>query len=475
MSADRPGARSHGPRRRPPDPARSAALAVLTGVRRDDAYANLALAEVLASRGLSGRDAAFATELTAGTLRRRGTWDAVLAACVDRPLGKVQADVLDVLRLGVHQLLAMRVPDHAAISTSVDLVAGSVGRGPTGFVNAVLRRVAARELDDWLADLVGGSTSDAGLAVRHSHPEWVVGLLRGALGSRGTELEVLLAADNDPAAVTLVARPGLASPEELTGTAGRWSPYAVVSGGGDPGADPAVREGRAGVQDEGSQLVALALASAALSGRDARWLDVCAGPGGKAALLAALADQAGAVLVAGERQHHRARLVRRAVSLSSSALVVTADGTRGPWREASFDRVLVDAPCTGLGALRRRPEARWRRRPEDLDALVPLQRRLLDRAVAAVRPGGVVLYATCSPVLAETEGVVEAVLAGRGDVVVEPLGDLSMAARALVPDWEPVPAREPVPDCEGPLPGTVQLWPHRHGTDAMFMALLRRR
>jgi 16S rRNA (cytosine967-C5)-methyltransferase len=138
--------------------------------------------------------------------------------------------------------------------------------------------------------------------------------------------------------------------------------------------------------------------------------------------------------------------------------VVTADGTRPAWPAGTFDRVLVDAPCTGLGALRRRPEARWRRQPSDLETLVALQRALLEAALDSTRPGGVVLYATCSPVLAETSGVVEAVLASRHDAS---LGD----ATALLPG---------VPDCAGPLPGTFQLWPHRHGTDAMFGALLRR-
>jgi 16S rRNA (cytosine967-C5)-methyltransferase len=221
----------------------------------------------------------------------------------------------------------------------------------------------------------------------------------------------------------------------------------------------AVADGRAGVQDEGSQLVALALASAPLEGRDLRWLDLCAGPGGKAALLAALAAERGAGLLANERQPHRAGLVRRALAGADGVLgIVVADGTRPAWPSASFDRVLVDAPCTGLGALRRRPEARWRRQPADLDALVPLQQSLLSAALDSVRPGGVVLYATCSPVLAETAEVVSAVVASRDDAVLQD-------ATALLPG---------VPDCAGPLPGTFQLWPHRHATDAMFGALLRR-
>jgi 16S rRNA (cytosine967-C5)-methyltransferase len=209
------------------------------------------------------------------------------------------------------------------------------------------------------------------------------------------------------------------------------------------------------VQDEGSQLVAVALAAAQLEGRDERWLDLCAGPGGKAALLASLAEERGARLVANEVQPHRADLVRRALSGAEGVEEVTAyDGRRPPWEAGWFDRVLVDAPCSGLGALRRRPEARWRRQHSDLADLVPLQRDLLASALDLVRPGGVVLYATCSPVIAETAEVVDHVLASRAA------------------ELEPVALT--VPDATGPMPGTIQLWPHRHATDAMFMAQLRR-
>jgi 16S rRNA (cytosine967-C5)-methyltransferase len=221
-----------------------------------------------------------------------------------------------------------------------------------------------------------------------------------------------------------------------------------------------VAERRAGVQDEGSQLVAEALADAPLQGPDRRWLDLCAGPGGKSALLAALAGPRGARLLASERLAHRAALVAVATSRAGDGLlgVLSADGTRPAWRARSFDRVLVDAPCTGLGALRRRPEARWRRAPADVEPLVMLQRSLLAASVDSVRRGGVVAYVTCSPVLAETRDVVSAVLAERDDVLLQ----------------DAAPLFERLPDSAGPMPGTVQLWPHRHGTDAMFLALLRR-
>ena len=444
------------------DAARTAALEVLRAVRSADAYTNLALPTALKRHALTGRDAAFATELASGTVRRQGLYDAVLAACVDRPLAKVQARVLDALRLGTHQLLAMRVPAHAAISTTVALVRSDVGPGAAGFANAVLRRVSEHDLDGWVARVAPDAVDDrfGHLSVAYAHPRWVVEELARALGDTDHELEALLAADNEAPGVTLVARPGRSTRDELPGEPTRWSPYGVHLASGDPGAVDAVREGRAGVQDEGSQLVALALAGAPIDGLDQRWLDLCAGPGGKAALLAALSASRGAGLVANERQPHRTELVRRALDGSPGVLgIVTADGTAPPWDSGTFDRVLVDAPCTGLGALRRRAEARWRRQPADLIGLVPLQKALLISALESVRPGGVVLYATCSPVLAETSEVVSAVLASRPDAALDD-------AVALLPD---------VPDCAGPLPGTFQLWPHRHGTDGMFGALLRRR
>lgn len=427
------------------DSARLAAYDVLKSVRLDDAYANLSLPLLLAEHRLTGRDAAFTTELVSGTIRWQGTYDAIIDVCLTKP--RLEAKVRDALRLGVHQLLAMRVPDHAAISTSVDLVRARVGVGPTGLVNAVLRKVAAHDLDAWIRRVAPDPTQDpSGFAsVAHSHPRWVVEALGEALGTLD-ELPALLAADNAAPRVMLVALPGHATVEELVdagGVRGTLSPYAVELTGGDPSAIPAVADGRAGVQDEGSQLVALELAGADLFGRDERWLDVCAGPGGKAALLASLAVQRGARLLANERQQHRSRLVKRGTRATSSGIVgvVTGDGTRPPWRAETFDRVLVDAPCSGLGALRRRPESRWRRTPADLDMLVPLQTQLLGAAIAATRPGGVVVYATCSPVLAETTGVVQSVLGRRTDAVLE---------------------------------RSRQLWPHRDGTDAMFIATIRR-
>ncbi|TSB21260.1 RsmB/NOP family class I SAM-dependent RNA methyltransferase [Streptomyces benahoarensis] len=474
--SQQPRRRPSKPYRRPQkDPVRILAFEALRAVDERDAYANLVLPPLLRKAretpDFDSRDAALATELVYGTLRRQGTYDAIVAQCVDRPLREVDPPVLDVLTLGAHQLLGTRIPTHAAVSASVELARVVLGDGRAKFVNAVLRKVAAHDMDTWLERIAPAYDENAEehLGLVHAHPRWIVSALWDALGGGRAGIEDLLEADNERPEVTLVARPGRSTAGELLtavgedrGLPGRWSPYAVrLAEGGEPGALDAVREGRAGVQDEGSQLVALALANAPVEGDDRRWLDGCAGPGGKAALLAALAAERGAALLASEKQPHRAGLVARALDGNPGPYaVIAADGTRPAWRPGSFDRVLVDVPCTGLGALRRRPEARWRRRPEDLDGFAPLQRELLRQALAAVRIGGVVGYATCSPHLAETRAVVDDVLKGRGGV---PADAEWIDARPLMSG---VPALGEGPD--------VQLWPHLHGTDAMYLALLRR-
>ncbi|HQY32669.1 transcription antitermination factor NusB [Actinotalea sp.] len=469
-----------GERRSSGDPARTAAFDVLREVADSAAYANLALPPLLRHRGITGRDAAFATELAYGTLRLRGRYDAVIALAARRPVAELDPPLLDVLRLGVHQVLGMRVPAHAAVSETVALARARVGAGPAQLVNAVLRRVTEADLDTWLARIAEAAPDDIErLAVTQSHPAWIVRAMRQALVADGRapeELAALLEADNDAPAVTLVARPGLADRAAVLranrgSTPGRWTPTAVILQGGDPGAVPGLREGAVAVQDEGSQLVALALAAvpvtplpAADGGPPERetWLDLCAGPGGKTGLLGAVAAGRGAHVVANELAPHRALLVERAVvGLPDGVVQVRcADGrTVGTDEPGRYDRVLVDAPCTGLGALRRRPESRWRRVAADLGPLGDTQRALLTAALDATRPGGVVAYVTCSPHPAETELVVKDVLKRRDDVV---RLDAREAVRSVAGDIE-----------LGPGPG-VQLWPHVHGTDAMHLTLLRR-
>ncbi len=424
-------------RRRRPDKPRLLAHRILGAVTQRDAYANLETARVLAEARPEARDAAFVTELVAGTCRLLGTYDRILAAASGRD--SFDPALADALRLGAHQLLSMRVGHHAAINTTVDLAAATVGEKVAGLTNAVLRKVAARDLDAWVEHLSQNEDALGRLALRTHHPRWIAQAYFDLLGD---EAELALAANNVPPVPTLVVRPGLAEVAELDGEPTTRSPYGARRPG-NPADLAAVREGRAGVQDEGSQLVALALANA--DAPVGPWLDLCAGPGGKAALLAGLAIQNAATLLASELQPHRAELVAQALRAYDGPhrpAVIAADGTRPAWASGSFAKVMADVPCTGLGALRRRPEARWRRTPEHLAQLVPLQRALLTSALDSAVPGGVVAYVTCSPHREETTGVVDAVVATRDDV-------------------------ERI--------STTQLWPHRDGTDAMFCALMRRR
>lgn len=450
------------------DAPRRVAYDLQRAVSQDGAYANLALPRLLAQRRLSGRDAAFATELGYGTARAAGTLDEIVAACADRPVAKIDQPVRDLLRLGAYQLLRTRVPAHAAVASTVELARSTGNSRSSGFLNAVLRKVAADDWTGWVDRLSVDATPIRVLALRYAHPEWIVRAFADALGDvadpagdRGgedlAETERALAADDERPHTHLVVYPGRASRDEVIavsgGDPGSWSPYAIHLRGGDPGELSAIIGGDASVQDEGSQLTAIALANAPLAGRDERWLDLCAGPGGKAALLAALAQRRGARLTANEVRKHRADLVAHATRHWPVTLLVEdartlqpPDGADGP---AGYDRILLDAPCSGLGALRRRPEARWRRGPDDIAELVALQRELVAAALRLVRPGGLVAYVTCSPHRAESVEVVE---------------DLDLV------DARPLFAG--VPDL-GPGP-TVQLWPHRHGTDAMFFALIRR-
>jgi 16S rRNA (cytosine967-C5)-methyltransferase len=437
------------------DPPRQAAYDVVRAVDVDDAYANLVLPRLLRERDLGGRDAAFATELGYGTLRWQGVLDSVIEACAQRPVTALDNEVRAVLRTGCYQLLHMRVPAHAAVHASAQLARAVAGERPVGFVNAVLRAVSGTTWPQWV-DRLAPPDPVGRLAFRHGYPRWVAQAWRDALGDDAGELEAALSVDRPD--VHLLARPGRVQRNELLAqagegaTAGPWSPYAVRLGAGDPAALPLVAEGAARVQDEGSQLVALVAARIPVDGTQRRWLDGCAGPGGKSALLSDLRPP-GAVLLAADATAHRARLAAQA--LDGEGDVVVADTTRPPWREHSFDRVLVDVPCTGLGALRRRAEVRWRRRAEDVDRLHPLQVALLLSAFRSARPGGAVVYATCSPHLDETRRVVaEATSAHDGAAPVD--------VRPLLPS---MPALGPGPD--------VQLWPHRHGTDAMYVAAFR--
>ena len=433
------------------DAPRQAAYDTLRQVTDFGAYANLTLPKLLRQRKIKDRDAAFATELTYGTLRNRGVLDAIIAECSSRPLEKITPQVHDALRLGAYQLLYMRVEPHAAVDTSVSLIEGNA----TGFANAILRTISRTSFDEWMHKLTPEDEMEA-VAFNHAHPKWIALSFARALGGE-EELEAALEADSARPVVHLVARPGEMTAEELAlvtgGEMGTYSPYAVYLEGGSPGEIDPVRDGLASVQDEGSQLIARALVNIPVENDQGRWLDLCAGPGGKAALMGSLARIDGAHVDAVEIAEHRADLIRNSVK----GLPVTihhADG-RKPELEPGFDRVLVDAPCSGLGALRRRPEARWRKQESDIVGLNVLQYQLLESAYNLVKPGGVVVYSTCSPDVRETREIV--------DRAIKELGAQEESAHEYVESMENV--GEDL---------SVQMWPHRHGTDAMFFAVLRK-
>ncbi|MGW9166444.1 RsmB/NOP family class I SAM-dependent RNA methyltransferase [Agromyces sp. S2-1-8] len=447
-------------------PPRIVAFEVLEAVRDDEAYANLLLPNRIERSRLTEADAALATELTYGTLRMLGFYDAVIAIAAGRPVDRIDPPVLDVLRLGVHQLLSTRVPTHAAVNEQV-VIAKRVAPTASGFVNGVLRTISRTSAEEWRDAVAAEYDGDARTAVLASHPEWVVRALRAALDGEGRadELDDLLEADNAAPRVNLVALPGLGDEDAAAlGTPNRFSPIGFTAD--RPLALVAAHEGRVRVQDEGSQLAALALTRAAPVRPGERWLDLCAGPGGKTAILAAEALAADATLVANELVPARAELVRRAIAgVPLEVHVSVGDGRETAavalGAEGGFDRILLDAPCTGLGALRRRPEARWRKQPADVPELTRLQGELFDHAVRLLAPGGVLAYVTCSPHTAETRGTLRAGLQRHPELE-------QLDTRAVLQSV----AREQL-DLAGDAE-TVQLWPHRHGTDAMFIALVRR-
>jgi 16S rRNA (cytosine967-C5)-methyltransferase len=357
----------------------------------------------------------------------------------------------------------MRVPAHAAISETVEMVRKHCGEKVVGFANGILRTISKQSFDQWITEITEGLSEVEKLSLKYSHPVWIVQALKQSLVSDGiaAELESLLATNNQPASVNLLALPGLAERAEYQDVAENnlHSPYGFHIKSGNPAELRGFAERYIRVQDEGSQLAALSLLEGKPVVAGELWLDMCAGPGGKAAFLAAMAKQRGVQLVANELQEHRADLVRDALSnFPESAKVSNFDGREiGKSMPDKFDRILVDAPCSGLGALRRRPEARWRKSNEDLKQLTALQFELIESVSKALKPGGILLYVTCSPHLSETTAIIDR---ARRQLPLEVL-DLTQSINEKY--------------LQGALPSgrkTVQLHTQRDNTDSMFMALM---
>jgi len=435
-----------------PDAARLLAFDVLTEVNRNDGYSNLLLPQALGASALDERDRSLVTELLYGTIRMQGKHDWVLSQISDRPWSEVDPGIVDVCRLGVHQIHEMRIPDHAAVAATVEVARKRLGESKASFVNALLRSVTRRSSEEWFEPLRTISDHVERFSIQYSHPEWIVSAYYDLL-KNWEEVESALKINNEAATPTLVSWPGYSTQQELIEIGGEpteFSPYGA-HWKGNPGLLDLIKSRHIGVQDEGSQLVAEIFAKAA-SGSS--WLDMCAGPGGKAALLSSIARERGITFTANEISVARAELVRQVVH--GDRVLVTDGRTLGAVGE-KFDAILIDAPCTGLGALRRRPEVRWRRSLQDLRELTQLQRELIDSAIQALNVGGLLGYATCSPHVAETS-----------IQIVDIKKKYPSLEQLSVDPFLPHSLHQATRD------NALSLWTHKHGTDAMFLALFKK-
>ena len=435
-----------------PDAARLLAFDLLTEVNRNEGYSNLLLPQALNASKLDDRDRSLVTELLYGTIRMQGKHDWVLAQISDRPWSEVDPGIVDICRLGVHQIHEMRIPDHAAVAATVEVARKRIGESKASFVNALLRSVTRKSIEEWFTPLSEITDVVERFAIQFSHPEWIVSAYYDLL-KNWDEVELALKINNEAATPTLVSWPGFSTQQDLIDIGGEpteFSPYGV-HWKGNPGALDLIKSRKIGVQDEGSQLVAEVFAKVA---QGSSWLDLCAGPGGKAALLSSIARQRDIRFTANEVSAARAVLVTQVVH---GDRVLVSDGRTIGSSAEKFDGILIDAPCTGLGALRRRPEVRWRRTLQDLRALTQLQRELVESATQALRPGGVLGYATCSPHLAETSIQVADIKKKHPEL-----------QQVIVDEYLPSSLVGATRD------GAMSLWTHKHGTDAMYLALFRK-
>jgi len=435
-----------------PDASRLLAFDLLTEVNRNEGYSNLLLPQALNASKLDDRDRALVTELLYGTIRMQGKHDWVLSQISDRPWHEVDSGIVDICRMGVHQIHEMRVPDHAAVAATVEVARKRIGESKASFVNALLRSVTRKSIEDWFSPLASIQDPVERLSITYSHPEWIVSAYFDLL-KNWDEVEAALRINNEAATPTLVSWPGYSTQEDLINIGGEptdFSPFGA-HWKGNPGSLDLIKARKIGVQDEGSQLVAQVFSKAAEGNK---WLDLCAGPGGKAALLSAIARERGINFTANEFSSARAELVKQVVH---GDRVLVSDGRMIAQTGEKFDAILIDAPCTGLGALRRRPEVRWRRTLQDLRALTQLQRELIQSAIQALNPGGLLGYATCSPHLAETSIQTADIKKSNPDVE-------QVSVAAFLPQGLENAVRD----------GAMSLWTHKHGTDAMYLALFQK-
>ena len=435
-----------------PNSARLLAYQLISQVNREGAYANIRLPELLRKSKLEQKDKNLVTEISYGTLRMQGRHDFIAKKFIDRDFDLLDPQIQDLLRMGIHQLTQMRIPSHAAVSETVEVARFAAGDSKASYVNAILRKVSDNQ--EITADLASLDLVDS-LSIQYSHPKWIINAYHDQLRN-WTEVEELLKANNEAATPDVIRWPGKSTHEEfLELGANKISDavngYQIAT---VPSEFQPIIERRAGVQDRGSQRVVenfLATWQPGLS-----WLDMCAGPGGKAAYLfhSLIEKEPEVSFLANEPIPHRAELVKRVVN---NDLVVSVDAREPGNFEQLFDRILIDAPCSGLGALRRRPEARWRKNLADLKELVVIQRQLLSSGAQLLKPSGVIAYVTCSPHLSESKAQVMNFLIDHPEMAILDISKINTAYSAGHLD-----------------DGTVQLWTHRDKSDSMFMAFLQK-
>jgi len=448
--------------------ARTVALDALRHVEERGARADITLDRLLSRATLAAVDQALATRLVYGTLAWQGRLDWHLAQLCTTAPERLDPWLRTILRLGLYQLLFLdRVPDHAVVSTSVDLARGFRRGAATGLVNATLRRAALERTQLPLPDPVAAPL-DA-LAVRWSHPRWLVARWCEELGA--AEAEALLQADQDPCPTILrvntlrTDRAACIDALDRAGLATRVTPFSSVGvelGGSLTAAQAALPDGWTTPQGEASQLVSYVVAPRPGN----RVLDACAAPGGKTTHLAALMQDHGEILALDTNRGGIVALRARAAALGISIVNARHADIRDVAREATargspdtFHRVLVDAPCSGLGTLRSHPELRWRASEQRIASLADLQTEILRSAAALCAPAGSLVYATCTISRQENDAVLEQFLAARPEFTLDnPSQDLPPAARALIDER-----------------GVLRSFPHRDALDGFFVTRLRRR
>jgi len=437
--------------------ARETALRVLISCRTNGAWADAALKAQISRDGLSGTDAALCSRIVYGVMQNRMLLDYYIGAYCSQKPDHLQVPLLDILRIGAYQILYLdKIPDSAAVNEAVNLTR-LVKRGQaSGLVNAVLRKISQNKEN---LPVISEKDVEKYLSIKYSHPKWLVKRLIGFLGRE--ETEAFLAANNAVAPITVQVNPLRITPDDLKAEltdAGvsvkehEWVPGCFeLSGTGDLTALEAFKEGKFLVQDPAARLVSMI--ADIQPGQNV--LDVCAAPGGKSFSAAFSMKNQGHIQSCDLHENKLVRIQESAARLGITCIeTASADGRRQntDWVE-KFDTVLVDAPCSGLGIIRKKPDTRYKK-ADDLFTLPVIQSAILENASTYVRPGGVLVYSTCTILPEENEQVVTAFLAEHPDFTMESFD---------------------LPEPMGVVSGQLTLWPQRHDTDGFYICRMRKR